>query len=265
MSATVVDGKAIAAAVMENIREQIEALSAPLHLVAVCVGDDAGLKTFVKLKQKAAHAAGMECSSYFFGANDEADATDTLKFLAADESVQGIFIELPLPESWDRDALTALIPTDKDVDALTKHPKVPAPSVKALEYVLTEYGIELRGLRAAVVGQGRLVGAPIAQWLTEQGARVDEIDIHTTNPAAVASQAQLVVAGTGVAGLITVDWVAEGATVIDFGYSKDGGDVNFKSVQKKAGVLTPVPGGMGPLVIAAVLENLLTLATTSRS
>jgi len=265
MSATLVDGKGIAAAVIGGIRAQTEALVVPLHLAAVCAGDDPGLRAFVELKKKAAYAAGVEFSSYLFDGADAQAAADTLRYLAADDAVQGVFVELPLPRGWNREELLALIPPGKDVDALTADSVVPAPAVRALQYVLREYGMTVRGVRAAVVGNGALVGAPVAAWLRGEGAEVDVVDVDTPAPQEIVSRADIVVAGAGVPGLVTGDWVRDGALVLDFGYAKQGdayvGDVDAASVMKKAGVLTPVPGGMGPLVIAAVLENLVELAT----
>lgn len=257
-----IDGKALADAWLGDVAEQVQALGVAPHCAAVCVGDDAGLRSFVKLKQKAAQLVGIEFSSYFFDANDEAGACQTLQYLAGDETVQGIFIELPLPKNWNTESILALIPPEKDIDALGEKAKVPAPAVRALGYVLQEYSITVKGISAAVVGHGKLVGKPIARWLREQGANASIIDVDTKNPAAITAQADLVVSGVGKQGLVKGDWIKDGATVIDFGYSKKGGDVDAASVQKKAGVLTPVPGGMGPLVVAAVLENLVNLATS---
>lgn len=265
MPATLVDGKGLAVAILDNLKVQCDALPEPLHLAAVCVGDDPGLKAFVKIKQKAAQSIGATFSSYMFDANDMQGASDTLDFLAADESVHGIFIELPLPSGWDTTALVSRIPPTKDVDALTGKAEIPEPAVRALQYVLSEYDIVPADLRAAVIGQGSLVGAPITRWLTGSGAKVSAIDINTPDPQSVSTQADLVVAGAGVPELITGEWIKDGACVIDFGYAKRGGtyigDVEQKSVSKKAKIMTPVPGGMGPLVVAAVLENLVALAT----
>lgn len=265
MSAIIVDGKSIADTVMAGLRVQTEALGEPLHLAAVCAGDDAGLQAFVKLKQKAAQKAGMTFSSYLFGADQEQDALTALRYLAADESVHGIFIELPLPQGWDLEKMLSYIPPEKDVDALVPGTFVSAPAVVALQYVLRAHAVDVRGMTAAVIGHGRLVGRPIAEWLSEQGTQVRVIEVDTPNPTDISATADLVIAGTGRTGLVTAEWIKEGAVVVDFGYGKNkngapAGDVDMDSVIGKAGLLTPVPGGMGPLVIAAVLENLLTLA-----
>lgn len=274
MKAEIIDGRAIADAVMTDLSAKFRVRAVPLHLAALCAGDDPGLRSFVRLKQKAAVSVGVEFSSYFFDAHDEDGAQQTLKYLADDEGVQGIFVELPLPTSWDSAALLSLLPTQKDVDVLSpttqrmyyeNHSDILPPSVVALQYVFREHTISVRGTSVAVVGAGELVGKPIAHWLKQQGARVDIIDITTSNPSAATREADIVITGTGTPGLVTADWVREGATVIDYGFGKVGdvyrGDVDFESVHKKAGLLTPVPGGMGPLVVVAVLENLISLTS----
>lgn len=266
MPATLIDGKEIADGVLNNLKVQIDALGQPLHLAAICVGTDPGIRSFVKLKQRAAQSIGVIFSSYFFDGDNRNEVIQTIRYLVADEMVQGIFIELPLPDRWDINEIVSLIPSDKDVDALTRTPVVPAPAVLALQYVLHDQLMKVEGLQVAVVGQGRLVGQPITVWLRQQGAHVDVVDIDTPNPQIICSSADLVVTGVGKAGMVTGDWVKDGALVIDFGYGKkpDGtyaGDVDRASVTKKPVVLTQVPGGMGPLVIAAVLENILTLGT----
>lgn len=274
MTATLINGRAIAQEVLGGIAEQIAALGVPLHMAAVCVGDDPGLKAFVAIKQKAAQSLGIQFSSYFFDADDEAGARTTLEFLASDESVHGVFIELPLPPSWDAQKLSALIPAGKDIDVLSPALKASfergdegallPPAVRALQYVLDAHAIAVAGVPVAVIGAGELVGRPVATWLRRVGARVNVIDVATAEPAAQSRTADVVIAATGTPGLVTGAWVADGATVIDYGYGKKGeayvGDVDAESVIKKAGLLTPVPGGMGLLVVAAVLENLVTLA-----
>ncbi len=259
--ARIIDGRALASRWLADVAVQVAALNAPLTLAAVCVEDDAAARSFVRLKEKAAQKAGIQFSSYLFDARDRAGAGDVMKFLAADESVDGIFVELPLPADWDTDSFLAGIPAEKDVDALTEHARVPAPAVRALQYVLEDERLDVRGLRVAVVGHGRLIGRPVAAWLRQQGADVDVIDIDTRQQAERCARADIIVSGVGKPGLVTQDWVKDDATVIDFGYADGKGDVAI-DVQEKAGALTPVPGGMGPLVIAAVMENLLTLAVS---
>ncbi len=264
MAALSINGRAIADEILTGLAAQVSALGVPIQLAAVCVGDDAGLRSFVRIKQKAAQSIGVQFSSYYFDANQSDEARDALKFLSADESVHGIFIELPLPEGWNAKEFTALIPKEKDVDVLAGGTLLP-PAVRALQYVVDAHAIVISGVRVAVVGAGALVGEPVAHWLKQQGAHVEVLDVTTKDPSSICQAADIVIAATGVPGLITDAWIKEGATVIDYGYGKKGdeyvGDVERESVQKKAGLMTPVPGGMGPLVVAAVLENLLVLAT----
>lgn len=294
-SVHIVDGQKMADQWLRDIAVQVRAMGEPLHLSAVLVGDDEGLKKFVELKRKAAAKCGIDFSAYYPDSLKE--ATETLAWLAGDESIHGIFVELPLPSEFDGAELLSLIPREKDVDLITPAGEksfydgsgaIKPPAVSALERVLRELNVEPSELTSAVIGQGKLVGEPVAHWLAERGSLVSVIDIDTESPDRISAQADLVVAGTGVPGLVTGDWVKEDAIVVDYGFglvkSSDdnhevggggrrrsrvaarkqlyAGDVDADSVKKKAGVLTPVPGGMGPLVIAATLENLITLATS---
>lgn len=273
-AATLINGRAIADAMLDGLASELSAIGSPLHLAAVCAGDEAGVRAFVKLKQKAAQSVGVQFSSYVFDADDESGARQTVAYLTSDDSVHGIFIELPLPAVWDAAGLLQLIPVSKDVDVLTDAAQdafyrgadgaLLPPAVRALRAVCEMHHLTIAGIRAAVIGAGVLVGKPVAAWLRREGAVVEVIDVDTPAPQERSRTAELIVAATGVPGLVTADWVRAGATVIDFGYGRKGtvyvGDVDADSVQKKAGLLTPVPGGMGPLVIASVLENLLDLA-----
>lgn len=267
-----INGTKLANAILDSLANRVRSLGHTPHLVSVLVGDDAALAKFVVLKKKAAEAAGIQFSSYMFG-NDAPQETvaDTLRWLAADENTDGIFVELPLPDSYVAQALLDLIPVEKDVDMLTTASKqayyknrsdIMPPSVRALELVLADQKMDVSGLRAAVIGQGELVGRPVVHWLTHHGADVVTVDVETPEPQRLTSDADIVVCGAGVPGLVRGGWIKEGALVLDYGFGKradgtTGGDVDATTVQKKAGALTPVPGGMGPLVVAAVLENLM--------
>jgi methylenetetrahydrofolate dehydrogenase (NADP+)/methenyltetrahydrofolate cyclohydrolase len=265
-TARIIDGRLLAEGMLLGVAEELRALGVPVGLAAVCPGGNAELAAFVRLKQRIAESVGIEFSSYLV--DDEAQARQTLGFLAADETVNGIFVELPLPTAWNSSEILKLIPEYKDVDALAPRAAhiVPAPAVVALRTVLEAEGIDVNRLHAAVIGQGSLIGTPVTRWLREHGAEVESIDIDTPEPASHTALADVLICGAGKSGLVTAEWIKEGATVIDFGYSRDAGgrmsgDVDTASAKKKAGALSPVPGGMGPLVVAAVMENLVTLAT----
>ncbi len=270
----VLDGRALAQTITARLRHMTEQRDVPLELAAVLVGDDPGLRKFVELKKKAAEDIGVQFSLYAF--NEQAaqrEVVDDIAWLSSDNTVQGILVELPLPEGFDLDAVMSAIAPEKDVDVLSpeaqenyykgRSPILP-PAVRALQAVLEHQHIDPKGKKTAVFGSGTLVGKPTAHWLKGQGANVSIIDEFTEHPERLSRVADIVVSGVGKPGLITADMVKDGAAVIDFGYAKkDGrmaGDVDFDSVFPKAGLITPVPGGMGPIVIAAVLENLVTLA-----
>jgi methylenetetrahydrofolate dehydrogenase (NADP+)/methenyltetrahydrofolate cyclohydrolase len=270
--ATIVDGKTIAEHWLREVVVQVQALGAPLHLASLHAGNDAGLEAFVKLKQRAARRCGIEFSSYVVEENEEQRATDVLRWLAADNGVHGIFVELPLPEGWDVAELLSLVPASKDVDVITpageqrfyeNGPGISPPAVGALDRVMRIHDVARSGT-AVVVGRGKLVGRPCAHWLTGQGFAVRTIDVDDEQPERVAATADVLVAGAGAPGLVTGEWIKEGSAVFDFGYARQGsayvGDVEHESVATRAGLMTPVPGGMGPLVIAATLENLLELS-----
>ena len=279
-----IDGTTIANKILGQIAEEVINLEKTLHLAAIVVGDDPAPNKFVELKKKAAEKVGMQFSIYKLEENisKQEEAFNTLKFLASDPSVHGILIELPLPSGWDTQKILDLVPASKDVDVLSGSAqkefynnagKILPPAVGALKIVCDEHEISLKGKRVAVFGQGMLVGKPIAHWLERQGAKVDKIDENTLNPERYSLNADVVISGVGKPGLITGEMVKNEAVVIDYGFGKKPfdsvrgenssrifGDVDFESVSKKASLITPVPGGMGPLVIAAVLQNLVILA-----
>lgn len=266
-----IDGTQLAKEILNNLKEEIKALAQPLGLAAVMVGDDPALKKFVELKKKAAHSIGIEFSSYLI----EQDASpeqiaETMGWLAKDDDIHGILVELPVPKGFDVQAILDLIPRSKDVDVLTTSGEadfykdrsiILPPAVQALAFVLESYEIDLTGRKVAIVGQGRLVGKPITHWVTQHGAQVFMIDELTDQPGVFTRQADIIISGVGKPGIITADMVKDDAIVIDYGYGAGGkGDVDFEAVAKKALLITPVPGGMGPLVIAGVLKNLITLS-----
>ena len=276
MSAEIIDGRALANAWLDELAIQFCAIGAPIHLATIIVGDDSSLKTFIKVKQKAAKLVGVTFSSYEFSSDEMDEAKETLRFLSKDDSVNGIIVELPLPKSFDQENFLSLISLEKDVDCISlaceekfyngKSTIMP-PSVVALKRALDSIDFSVSSTSCVVIGNGKLVGRPIAHWLKSQGVQVAIIDDATKNPQTISSSADLVIAGSGVASLVNADWIKKDAIVIDFGCAPvDGkfvGDVDFDSTKSKASAITPVPGGMGPLVVAAVLENLLELSTRS--
>lgn len=269
----VLDGISVAETLNKNTATQLAVLSVPVNLCAIVAGQDPMLMRFVKAKQRAAQRVGMQFSVYQFDAGQEADAGVTLDFLARDDEAQGVFVELPLPQGWKTEDVLSRIPQSKDVDVLTRAHEdlfytndssaLLPPAVGAFKALAEAYTIALPTTRVAMVGMGRLVGKPLAHWLRTQGAIVEEITIDTPNPDQITRSCGVVVAAAGVPGLVKADWLAPQAIVVDYGFhvTEAGavGDVDPEAY-KNAGAYTPVPGGMGPLVVAAVLENTLALA-----
>jgi methylenetetrahydrofolate dehydrogenase (NADP+)/methenyltetrahydrofolate cyclohydrolase len=197
-----------------------------------------------------------------------------IRELAEDDRVHGILLQLPLPDHLDQDEFISLIPPGKDVDGLTsanagllmqdrEEAMVPCTPAGVME-LLREAGAELEGARAVVIGRSILVGKPLAQLLLGANATVTHCHSRTRNLPAVCREADVVIAAVGSPGLVTADMVREGAIVIDVGTNRtdDGlvGDVDFESVRERAGAITPVPGGVGPMTRAMLLVNTLRAA-----
>lgn len=265
----VIDGKQIAEKVLESLKNEINSKGLKLRLVAVLVGDDPEFEKFVELKKKAAEKVGIDFETFQYPGNV---TTEELKKEIGKiaENSDGVLVELPLPNHIDQQAVLDEIPVEKDVDVLSSKAQdkfyevlVLPPAVEALKIVFEKYDIELASKRVAVFGYGLLIGKPIAHWLEKQGAEVSVIRSKTENPAEISKKADIIISGVGKPNLITGDMVKDGVIVIDFGYGKKDekmvGDVDFESISKRASLITPVPGGMGPILIAAVLRNLLIL------
>lgn len=279
----IIDGKKISEEVLGVLKKEITEKNLNLSLGAVLIGDNPEFKKFVDLKVKMAEKAGINATVYKF---PEGIGTEELKknLLEISEWSDGILIELPLPKHIDQQAILNEVPVGKDVDVLSDEAqklfyenksKILPPAVEALKIVLEKHNISPVGKKIAVFGQGILVGKPVSHWLEQQGAEVFRIRSKTEKPEEFSKQADIIISGVGKPGLIKGDMVkparpddsghsgGEGVVVIDFGYGKKGskmfGDVDFNSVSKKASLITPVPGGMGPILIAAVLKNLVKL------
>ncbi len=266
----IIDGNAIAKGIRARLKADADTAPRLLGMAAVVIGDDPGIKKFVDVKKKAAEEIGIQFSVYAFAADEESKALETLAWLAEDTDVHGIFVELPLPAGCDTEKMLNAIPLSKDIDVLSDaaqaahygdHSSIAPPAVGALKMLFNYEHIEVAGKKAAIFGQGMLVGKPITHWLKECGAEVFMIDEHTEDPSRFSLLADIIISGVGKPGLITGDMIREGAVVVDYGYSPSGaGDVETETIAPKAAFLTPVPGGMGPLVVAAVLENLVMLS-----
>ena len=286
MGARIIDGKAYAAGLGERIAASIPALSAqaghPPGLAVVLVGNDPASEVYVRSKGRMARKVGMVSFEHVLP--EDATQDELLKLIGelnADDTVDGILVQLPLPSHLDSLAVVAAIDPAKDVDGL--HPLnagrlasglpglvscTPLGCLMLLRSVLGN----LAGLDAIVVGRSILVGKPMAQLLLAENCTVTVAHSRTRELAAKVGQADIVVAAVGQAEMIKGDWIKPGATVIDVGTSRivrDGkttlvGDVEFAVASQRAGAITPVPGGVGPMTIMSLIHNTLVAAYMRR-
>jgi methylenetetrahydrofolate dehydrogenase (NADP+)/methenyltetrahydrofolate cyclohydrolase len=278
VAATIIDGKAVAAQVRAEVAagvaEFAERHGAPPGLATVLVGDDPGSDIYVSGKQRASGEVGIEGFDHRLDAAASHDeVAGLLHELNDDPRVSGILLQLPVPDHLDGPALTALISPAKDVDGLTPitagllaqgRPGLRPCTPSGVIELLGRHGVELEGAEAVVLGRSLLVGRPLAALLLERHATVTVCHSRTRELAAVCARADVLVAAVGVPRLVGAEFVKPGAAVIDVGINRteDGlvGDVDFESVRERAGLLTPVPGGVGPMTIAMLLRNTLLAA-----
>lgn len=245
-----------------------------LTLAVVQVGDNEVSLKYIAEKKKVAKDLGIGFRLVSFPSRvSQATLIKAVGKIGKDKSVSGMIVQLPLPKHLNVQKILDAIPQGKDVDVLSSSsfaefvlgifPVLP-PTVTAISLLLKKTKKKLEGTQVAVVGAGRLVGLPVSVWLAQQGAIVSLIQKGTKNSTQLIKGADIVISGVGKAGLITGTMIKRGAVVIDAGTSvesgKTQGDVDFKSVSKKAGYLSSVPGGVGPLTVVCLFQNLFTLS-----
>ena len=277
MSATIIDGKALALKVRAEVAEEVAAFGAPICLATILVGDDPASHIYVGSKHKASHEAGIEGRDHRLPADTpESDVLELVAELNADDAVDGILVQLPLPEHMDEAKVTYAVDPAKDVDGfhplnagrlyLGKPLLVPATPLGVMR-MLEEYGVELKGANAVVIGRSEIVGKPMAMLLLAEHATVTICHSRTVDLARHTREADVLVAAVGRRGLVTPDMVKPGAAVVDVAMVRTDeglfGDVD-KAVAEVAGFLTPVPGGVGPMTIAMLLRNTVTAAQHRR-
>lgn len=274
---TLIDGKAVSAALKESIRQRVAELPEKYgrvpHLVVVRVGEDPASVVYVRNKEKACEAVGIRNSTIVLAESTaEEELLELIKALNGDDTVDGILVQLPLPKHISEAKVIETIAREKDVDGFhpynvaglwqkTPHvsPCTPAGIMKLLEAI----GVDPKGKRAVVIGRSNIVGLPVAKMLLDANATVTLCHTRTVDLSSVTRQAEILVVAAGRAKMITGDMVAPGAVVIDVGMDRDPvtgklcGDVDFDSVAPVAGAITPVPGGVGPMTIACLMENTL--------
>jgi methylenetetrahydrofolate dehydrogenase (NADP+) / methenyltetrahydrofolate cyclohydrolase len=278
MSARLIDGKAIAQQVRAEVREQVTAWvgggGRRPGLATVLVGDDPASAVYVNGKQKASAEVGIEGFNHkLAGDVSQPQVMELLGELNRDDRVSGILLQLPTPDHIDGSRLTTLIDAGKDVDGLTPvsagllakglpglRPCTPAGVIE----LLRRHDVTMEGAEAVVVGRSDLVGKPVAALLLAENATVTTCHSRTRDLGEVCRRADILIAAVGRPKMIQGDWVKPGATVIDVGINRtdDGlvGDVDFDAAAERAGLITPVPGGVGPMTIAMLLVNTLEAA-----
>jgi methylenetetrahydrofolate dehydrogenase (NADP+)/methenyltetrahydrofolate cyclohydrolase len=278
MAATIIDGKALGAKVREEVAASVAELG-QVGLATILVGDDPASHIYIDLKQKAATQAGMEARDLKLPADtSEEELLATIAEVNADDDVDGLLVQLPLPDHIDESRVIEAIAPEKDVDGI--HPVnagrlylgrptlVPGTPLGIMR-MLDEYEIPLEGARAVVVGRSAIVGKPIAHLLLQRNATVTICHSRTQDLERHTLDADVLVAAVGRTHLISADMVKAGATVIDVGMNRDEsnrkvlGDVDPGAMERGA-YMTPVPGGVGPMTIAMVLQNAATAARLRR-
>ena len=278
MSARLIDGRAVAAALRAGLRGDAAAFTErhgrPPGLATVLVGDDPGSVVYVGMKHRECEAIGIRSFDHRLAADaSESALTELIERLNADPQVSGVLVQLPLPGHLDGVKLPGLVDVAKDVDGLTPlsagllalgrpglRPCTPSGVMALLESV----GAKLEGAEAVVIGRSDLFGKPMALLLLGANATVTMCHSRTRELAGVCARADVLIAAVGRPRMVTADWVKPGAIVIDVGVNRleSGlvGDVDFEAVRERASAITPVPGGVGPMTIACLLRNTMLAA-----
>lgn len=272
----ILDGKALANVLSEEIKEKVKVMTASgikPHFCVINIGDDPASKVYVRAKKRRAEKLGIDQEIFQLPAETtEEEALTLIQKLNKDPQINGVMVQLPVPSQINSDHLIEAINPEKDVDALTAtnvgrlwqgtHFVKPATACGIID-LLDRYKISIDGKKAVIIGRSNIVGKPLAALLLERNATVTLAHSHTKNLVELTKQADILVAAVGKAKLVTEDMVKEGAVVIDVGINRiDGhlvGDVDFENVKKKASYITPVPGGVGPLTVESLMQQVVAL------
>lgn len=272
------DGKGLAAKIKEELKKKVAKhktdTGREVTLAVILAGENPASKVYVRNKIKACEYVGVK-SLVFYLPEDcgEERIIETVKSVSADENIDGVLVQLPLPVNVDQSKVLSYIPAEKDVDGFKpenlgnlamNEPTVTACTPAGIMRLLSEYNIPLKGKNAVVAGRSNIVGKPIAMLLLNANCTVTVCHSKTQDLKKICAKADILVAAIGKPRFITADMVKEGATVIDVGINRTDnglvGDVDFNEVKDKAAFITPVPGGVGPMTIAMLLSNALECA-----
>ncbi|GKS57244.1 bifunctional protein FolD [Nitrospira sp.] len=276
MAAQIIDGKALAQQIRERIANDCADLLATKHvrpgLAAILVGDDPASHIYVRNKEKACEAAGIYVDEHKLPAStSQAELLRLIDKMNVDPRIHGILVQLPLPKQIDSKIVLEAVSPQKDADGFHPYnfgrlvegsPTVEACTPKGVIKMIESTGVAIEGKRAVVLGRSNIVGKPVALMLLQRNATVTVCHSKTNDLPAVCREADILVVAIGKARFVTADMVRDGAMVIDVGTNRlpDGklaGDVDYEPVNQKAGWISPVPGGVGPMTIAMLLDNTL--------
>ncbi len=278
MAPTILSGKEIAKGIEIDLVEEVRKLKADhgitSGLATVLVGSDPASRLYIEMKEKACKRVGIRSERHEFAENTtELEVTKWIEELNADKKIHGIMVQLPLPEHVDREGVLEAIAPEKDVDGLTSTnlgkvawgDEYLAPATpKGIVSLLETAEIELEGKNVVIVNHSNILGKPLALMLLNRFATVEVCHVKTRDLGEHTRRADILVVAVGKANLITADMVKEGAVVIDAGISRSlgkvCGDVDFEAVKEKCSAITPVPGGVGPMTVAMLLQNTLNAA-----
>lgn len=271
---TLLDGKKLSEKILGGLKTEIAGFTKKLRLAVVVVGKDPVVDKFVAQKKKAAESIGVDFKIYSFEENITTnELRKRLSEIVHEKRNTGVITQLPLPKHLNTQYILNSIVPEKDVDVLSSKAvgnfivgksEVMPPVAGAVKALLEEYKVELGGKNIVVMGAGSLVGKPVCLWLLNEKVGFSLVEYDTQNPEEIIKKADILITGIGKPGFIKGGWIKKGAVVIDAGTSESGGrlsgDVDFEEASQKAGYITPVPGGVGPVTVAMLFKNLLTLA-----
>ena len=270
MTAQIIDGKQIAADIREKLKQKIARLPVAPQLAIVLVGNDEPSLIYVRNKQKAAAQIGLQSQLYHMDEDtSEEELLNVIAKLNANKQINGIIVQLPLPKQLNTNRIINAISPLKDVDGFhpyntgmlqnNEQPYFIAATPLGVMKLIKSVNQNLSGKNVVLIGASLIVGRPLATLLLNQECTVSITHAQTKNIKELTTKADILVAACGVAKLVKADWIKENAILIDVGINRDSGklcgDIDFEDVKEKAGAITPVPGGVGPMTIAMLLSN----------
>jgi methylenetetrahydrofolate dehydrogenase (NADP+)/methenyltetrahydrofolate cyclohydrolase len=274
-SSIIISGKKIAQEIKDQVKIEVESLTQKLQrkptVISLIIGDNKESKLYLKLRNKACFDVGIEAIQHEFPiAVTEREVISKIQKINDDEEIDGIFVQLPLPSHLNTQKILSCINASKDVEGFTAenmgrlvngYPHLIPCTPNAVMKILAYHHIELEGRHVVIVNHSTVVGKPLALLCLQQNATVSVVHIYTKNMKEITRNADVLITAAGVPHLITEDYVKDGAIVIDVAIvnTENGvtGDVDFERVKHKTNLITPVPGGVGPVTIASALENMV--------